>query len=104
MPIMILSFLKGYWKQIAIVVLAFAVVGGAYVKGRRDCARSMEREVAKELEKRVGEVQKERDRTDRIRDSIRSDRESRPVDDDRDSCLLSNDPYQVDCLRRKQSK
>lgn len=104
MPQIIIAFLGRYWKAIAIVMAIITLAGGSYVKGRRDEAKKMERAVAKELERRIGELQRERDRTDGIRDSIRNDRELHPVNDDRDSCLLSNDPYQVDCLRSKQSK
>lgn len=99
MPQIILAFFGRYWKAIAAVVAIVALAGGSYVKGRRDVSRKMEREVARELQKRIEDVQRERDRTDGIRDSIRNDRESRPIDDDRDSCLLSNDPYTVNCVK-----
>ena len=98
MPI-ILAFLSKYWKPLAIAGVILILVGGAYVKGRRDVARKMEREVAKELQRRIEDVQRERDRTDGIRDSIRNDRELHPLDDERDTCLLSNDPYTVNCLK-----
>lgn len=99
MPQVILAFLGRYWKAIAIVMAIIALAGGSYVKGRRDEARKMERAVARELEKRIGDVQRERDRTDQIRDNIRNDRETNPVNDARDSCLLSNDPYKINCLK-----
>lgn len=94
-----LAFIRNQWKAFAIAGLVLLLVSGIYLKGRRDCANQMEREVARELERRTNEVQRERDRTDRIGDNIRHDREIRPDDDDRDSCLLSNDPYKVNCLK-----
>lgn len=99
MPQVILAFLGRYWKPLVIISIILVVAGGSYVKGRRDYARKMEQEVSKELERRIGELQRERDRTDKIRDNIRNDRETTPINDNRDSCLLSNDPYKVNCLK-----
>jgi len=99
MPQVILAFLGRYWKPLVIISLLLVIVGGSYVKGRRDEAKKMERAVARELEKRIGDVQRERDRTDKIRDNIRNDRDTNPLNDSRDSCLLSNDPYKVNCLK-----
>ena len=93
MPQVILAFLGRYWKPLVIISILLVIAGGSYVKGRRDEAKKMERAVARELEKRIGDVQRERDRTDKIRDNIRNDRDATPINDDRDTCLLSNDPY-----------
>lgn len=99
MPQVILAFLGRYWKPLVIISIFLVITGGAYVKGRRDEAKKMERAVARELEKRIGDVQRERDRTDKIRDNIRNDRDVTPINDSRDTCLLSNDPYRVNCLK-----
>lgn len=95
----ILAFVRKQWKAFAIAGVILSVGASIYLKGRRDCANQMEREVARELERRTNAVQQERERTDRITDSIRHDREVQPEDDERDSCLLSNDPYKVNCLK-----
>lgn len=102
MPQIILAFLGRYWKAIAIATTIVALVGGSYVKGRRDASRKMEKEVSKELQRRIEDVQRERNRTDEIRDSIRSDRELYPIDDERDSCILSNDPYTTNCIKGRK--
>lgn len=95
----ILPILRRYWKHFAVTGIVLALVLGIYAKGRRDCSLQMERRVAEELERRQDAVQRERDSTERVRDRIRSDRESRPIDDQRDSCLLSGDPFRTKCVK-----
>ena len=94
-----LNVLKNYWKQLAIVALFTMLLGVAYCKGRKDCATQMEKAVVKDLERTFKSVEEERGRTNDIRETIRSDRERNPLDDKRDSCILSNDPFQTRCIK-----
>ncbi len=93
------SFFLKYWKQFVLVGAIALVLFFVYNKGKKDCQLAAERKARTELEHRVDQVQKETDRTDRIQDKIALDRQQRPVDDDRDSCLLSNDPYKTKCIK-----
>lgn len=88
-----------YWKQFAIGAIAALVLLFVYHKGRTDYALKIEKQVREELEKRHENVDRERNRTDKIRDNIRQDREAFPENDERDSCLLSNDPFSVNCIK-----
>lgn len=101
---LILALFSRYWKQLAIAGIVISLLTGVYLKGRRDCASQMEREVATELQKRTEAVQRERTKTDKIRDNVKIDREAHPIDDERDTCLLSNNPYRVDCLKKGGKK
>ncbi len=94
-------FLLKHWKGLSLAVIGIMVCAGMYFKGRLDCSRSYEKAAAKEIARRFEEYIKERDRTDAIKDVIEKHRSTTPVDDARDSCLLSNNPYSVDCLKSK---
>lgn len=95
----IFTFLKSYWKSIAIGSIILLVVGGAYVKGRKDCAKQMDKEVIQELERRNDSVERERGKVEQVREKIRANRELTPVDDKRDSCILSGDPFKERCVK-----
>ncbi len=94
----ILGFAKQYWKQISIVIGVLLVVWFIYHKGVRDCEQRVEHATHKEIEKRFEKDQKEQDRLVKIDRKIDTARTTRPMDDQRDSCLLSNDPYKMRCV------
>lgn len=94
-----LLFLKSYWKPILGITLALSLVLGSYAKGRKDCALEHSQNTLREIETRTIEAAKESHRTDRISDSIRTDRIKQPINDTRDSCILSNDPFKVLCVK-----
>lgn len=96
---LITTFFMKYWKQFTVGAMIALVLFFTYYKGRKDYALKIEKQTREELEKRHDSVDRERNRTDKIRDSIRRDREAFPEDDERDSCLLSNDPYSVNCIK-----
>jgi len=96
--ITVLGVLKKLWKPLLLITLAVSLFGVGYFKGKRNCANIVERKVFVEVEKRREEVQKEQVKTKKRQDEIRKSRDKNPANDKRDSCLLSNDPYGVDCL------
>lgn len=101
--IFILNLLKKYWLYLLIPILIastyFYTYNKAYKKGQLDCQVKIERTVYVEVEKRHTEEAKEVKRIDSINAKIKKSRETRPIDDDRDSCLLSNDPYETECVK-----
>ena len=94
----ILHFIRSNWKYFALVGVIFAIASASYLKGRRDVALQQTKETIKELERVHTNVERERDKTEVVRDRIRTNREAHPKNDKRDSCLLSNDPFKVNCL------
>jgi predicted tellurium resistance membrane protein TerC len=95
----ILHFIRTNWKVVTITGLIIILVTGAYLKGRRDVAIQQTKETVKELENIHNNVERERAKTEVVRNRIRTNRDSHPKNDKRDSCILSNDPYEVDCLK-----
>lgn len=94
-----LLFLKSYWKPLLAAGLALGLILGSYAKGRKDCALEASRRALEVVTERTEEAARESHRTDRISDSIRADRERKPIDDVRDSCILSSDPFKVQCVK-----
>lgn len=97
MPFLLL--LKSYWKPLLGASLALMVIIGSYAKGKKDCALEHYKNSLREVEARTVEATEEASRSDRISDSIRADRVKQPLNDERDSCLLSNDPFKVRCIK-----
>ena len=101
MSIFLLSlfgFLKAHWKIIGIVCGITAIVYFVYDTGRRDCERRIESITQKEVQRRFEADQKEQDRLVKIRRRINRERSIQPINDKRDSCILSNDPYTKRCI------
>lgn len=99
----LLSFILGlarkYWKPLAIagaILLAFTF---GYFRGKMTAKYQAEKAARVETEKRYGEADKERAKNEKRKDSYDRDRKVNPVNDARDSCILSNDPYAQDCLQ-----
>lgn len=98
-PILILFYKYGkYLKYIGIVLLVSILVFSVYRKGYKDHELKIEREINQKIQEDQEKVERERDRTNHLRDSIRKDREKNPSNDSRDSCILSNDPYHHRCI------
>lgn len=98
MPSILIYILAKYWKPILITTVCIVLCTGAYVKGRTDTNKKWEHKINQEIANRLEKAQQERDRTDVVRRKIEEARKTRPVDDKRDSCLLSGDPYEAGCI------
>ena len=89
-----------YWKPLAGLALAFVLIGGIYWKGRVDCARKINEATQKETVRRYENEKRTREEDNTRRHRVDQDRAANPANDLRDSCLLSNNPFEVDCLAR----
>ena len=95
---LILSILKRYWKPLSIVGVSIILLGFAYYKGYNQCRQTSLKKELKDYDKRITDYIEVRDKNDRISKDIDNDRIINPVNDKRDSCLLSNNPLETQCL------
>lgn len=91
--------LAKYWKHLAVTGLILLVVSGLYLKGRADCNRAHALATEREIARRMAEWEKSRVKIDDKITAIQKHRSSTPVDDDRDSCLLSGNPLETSCIK-----
>jgi len=102
---MILAFGSKHIVKIALVVGAIVLILGAYgkgyYKGKHNCEAAVAQAVAEELVKRDAAVEAERAKIKKLQDQIRRSRQTDPINDKRDSCILSGNPYKDDCLKAK---
>lgn len=94
-----MPLLLNYWKQIIVISSIFFILTAVYFKGRKDYANHIEKKTFKEIVRNIETVERERDKTEKIRTAIRINRQSNKEDDIRDSCILSNDPFTKGCLK-----
>jgi len=87
--LLILSFLKAYWKPIAALGLVLGIVLMIYLKGRRDESTIWINAQNKAVQKVADAVHKIAVKGYERKIKIIHARESAPRDDRRDSCLLS---------------
>lgn len=90
------GFLKKYWAY----VLIAAVAGGLVLYGRSCYKTKIEIQDVKETIKRERKEREVVDRVTKIRRKIEDSRKVDPNNDERDSCLLSNNPTEKDCSPR----
>ncbi len=96
-------FLKKYkWFAIGGAVLAgLGIALILYVKifnsGKNSCIASVLQQTIKITQQLEEQYQKTHARTEKQKNKIRESIKQRPVDDKRDSCLLSADPLRKDC-------
>lgn len=95
----ILGFAKQYWKYLATIGGVLLLIWFIYHKGVKDCEQRVNNITNKEIQKRFESDQKEQDRLVKVGRKIDADRHARPIDDQRDSCLLSNDPTTKRCIK-----
>lgn len=102
MWIAFLPIISKYWKPLALLVLSLGLITGAYYKGyqkgKNKVIQTVEHTVYVEVEKRHEAAEQERTRVEQIGERIAKDRRESPINDKRDSCLLSEDPFTERCL------
>lgn len=94
----VLNILLKYWRYILPPLLGALLLWGAYHKGKTDYRDAVNRTTEHELDKRKDASERERSRDDQIEKRLRDHRVLHNVDDKRDSCVLSNDPFKKQCL------
>ena len=101
-----MSYLLVLWpfvKRYGLYVLGAFSIGYiilmAYNRGKQDCANEVEIKTIKEIEYRIDESNKEKVSTQKKKTEYTKARKLKPIDDNRDSCILSNDPFEVNCLK-----
>lgn len=102
MPVFLLNlfgFVGKHWKPFLVGGIILAGLAFAYYKGASECAEKHEKKVRKEIQERFEELLREEERLEAIKRSLEEDRTRTPLNDKRDSCILSNDPYETDCLK-----
>ena len=92
-----LILLKAYWKPLAVTGLILAILGSTYFKGRYDCNIKQALKETKSIVSSINQVEHRKEELQKIEDEIKTTREKKPINDLRDSCLLSNDPFSVKC-------
>ncbi len=91
------GFLKAHWKGLTIAGISIMLLLGSYWKGQRDCAIRHELATQKELQKRFEEESKERDRLILEKERLERLRKEQSKSDKLDTCILSNDPFEIKC-------
>ena len=94
-----LALIRPHFKSIFLVLAVTLILAGMYYKGYADCNRKHADAVNREINRRMEEYIKAREYTDKIKRSIESDRALRPIDDGRDSCILSGNPFKTKCVK-----
>jgi hypothetical protein len=92
------SFLKRFWLPLTISGSLLVVGVGAYIKGRSDMAIKQERAVRIEVQKRYKSASKFKRKADEKERELYKDSILNPDDDERDSCILSNNPFRAKCI------
>jgi len=99
----LLSALKVHWLKVVVVAGFLLLVFGSYVKGyykgKNEAEARMAQQYIEWQIERDKAVEAERAKIRRLQDRIHSSRQTDPINDARDSCLLSNNPFEVDCLK-----
>lgn len=97
-----LGYLKKYWLYL---VLVLAVFGAWYFfktkyynQGYDECKSQIQSEVLKEETKRDVEYIEIKEKNDTEKKKIFNNIKQKPIDDKRDSCLLSGRPFKTECL------
>lgn len=84
-------------KYLIGALLVIGIIAAIYWKGKTECREEVliqeQREVLERIEKSHEVVREER----KFKDKVTKHRESNPVDDARDSCLLSSSRPSKDC-------
>lgn len=89
----VFGFLKKYW----VYFLIAAVAGGLILYGRSCYKTKIEIQDFKETIKRERKEREVVDRVNKVRRELEDSRSNEPNNDERDSCLLSNNPTEKDC-------
>ena len=94
---LILPFLAKYWKYIVLGVLVLSVVGFIYFKGKSAGEQKVWSKLEHLVKTRVKQENKVKDRNRKVKEKIEKSRIKKPIDDARDSCILSHDPHSGVC-------
>lgn len=94
---MILLLLNKIKVPLIISVGILTILAGIYLKGRNDAVTRASEKNSIEVTQRLVGWEKQSEKIDRKITKIKQSRKSN--DDDRDSCLLSNNPLEVECLK-----
>ena len=102
LPIVLTAILSKLWKPLLIAALIGGAIGTAYLvgysRGSVKCELNIAKKTIDELYKSEREVEKLRGEFQKRRDDIENSLSNKPINDTRDSCLLSGDPFSSNCL------
>ena len=95
----VLSFVGRYWKQLLVVLVPIVLTAGGYLYGYHHAMQKVKLREAANLVDRINKgIEVEKQFKDK-KIKYRKDRDLTPVNDKRDSCILSNLPEDLDkCL------
>lgn len=94
-----LSFLKQYWKPLLIGTALVVTFYIGYYKGRAVCELKNAKVVSQAVSASFESYLDKEYELKFLDDQIDQARQKTPVDDVRDTCLLSNDPYNTQCIK-----
>ena len=92
------GFIKSSWKVLLPCVMIIGAGTCGYIKGKAKCELKHKQQAQEELIRRQDDERQERDRIEQMKEKIRQ----KAKDGDIDalwSCILSNDPFEVDCAK-----
>jgi len=100
------AWIKKNWLKVVlpiglVIVLFFAhyhYKTKYYNQGYNKCKTQVQEEAFKEVEKREKEYVEIKEKNDSIKKKVFDNIKKNPINDKRDSCILSNRPFKVDCL------
>jgi len=102
LPIVVTYILGKIWKPVLIAVVIGTAIASSYwigySKGSTKCKLKVAQETIEELQRSEKEVEKLRGELQKRRDDIENSISNKPIDDARDSCILSGDPFSSNCL------
>jgi hypothetical protein len=87
------------WKPVGIGLIGLLLFTWGYQKGKHHCEAGVEHTTLVETTNRVNDYNKTKTNLGDKISKIVEDR-SKGKNDKRDSCLLSNNPFEVDCLKK----
>lgn len=90
--ILILQVIKKIWPYMAVVLSIALILGYVFHMGKRSCENSMNRAIIELKEKQEREIEQLLRRGTDIKEKT-----SKPLPDDKSSCILSNNPFRKDC-------
>lgn len=96
------GYLKKYWLYGVFVLAIFSTwyffKTKYYNQGYNKCKSSVQTETLKEEKKREVEYIYIKEKNDTVKKKVFDSLKKNPIDDKRDSCLLSGRPFKSECL------
>lgn len=94
-----LLLLKQYWKPLLGTTLFISAIIGIYYKGYSDAKEKIRLKEEAAIAHALADYEKARNEIEAKKNIIIDSRTQIPYNDNRDSCILSNDPFEAECTK-----